>query len=368
LEDFPKVVTSSVDRPEDLANDPSSSLREGLPLDPERRAFSDGRSGQDRNAPANVLPEPYAALARRIGRATLQKRLIRQATHWAQRGHQGGGIMRLEAILPMDMIVALALRATGLAKRARANYLAPLIVERHWRLPRLPLTFAGFRLLQLSDLHLDLDPAFAPALIEKMRGLTYDAVVITGDFRNSTYENHTLAVAEAGTIIANLREPRFGILGNHDFIEQVTELESLGLPILLNEVTKITRGSDHLWIAGTDDSNFYCTQDLAPVMRALPSAACAVLLSHSPEIVLELPEDRFDLVLCGHTHGGQLCLPGGRWLHVPVRGIKSKFICGPWQVKNTQGYTSPGTGACGVPARLNCAGELTIHVLEPMSS
>jgi uncharacterized protein len=367
LENSPELATSFTDRLEDLANDPFNSSREDRTRDSEHRAFSDGGSDQDQNAPANVLPEPYAALAKLIGRATLQKRLMRQATHWAQRGHQGGGVMRLEAILPLDMIVSVALRATGLAKRARANYLAPLVVERYWRLPRLPLSFAGFRLLQLSDLHLDLDPAFAPALIERMRGLTYDAVVITGDFRNSTYENHALAVAEAGTIIATLHEPRFGILGNHDFIEQVTELESLGLPILLNEVTKITRGSDHLWITGIDDSNFYCTHDLVPVLRALPSDACAVLLSHSPEIVLELPEDRFDLVLCGHTHGGQLCLPGGRWLHVPVRGIKNEFICGPWRVKNTPGYTSPGTGACGVPARLNRPGELTIHVLEPMS-
>jgi uncharacterized protein len=367
LEESPELATSFTDRLEDLANDPFNSSREDRSLDSGHRAFSGGGSDQDQNVLVNVLPEPYAALAKRIGRATLQKRLMRQATHWAQRGHQGGGIMRLAAILPLDMIVSVALRATGLAKRARASYLAPLVVERQWRLPRLPLSFAGFRLLQLSDLHLDLDPAFAPALIERMRGLTYDAVVITGDFRNSTYENHALAVAEAGTIISTLREPRFGILGNHDFIEQVTELESLGLPILLNEVTKITRGSDHLWIAGIDDSNFYCTHDLAPVLRALPSDACAILLSHSPEIVLELPEDRFDLVLCGHTHGGQLCLPGGRWLHVPVRGIKSEFICGPWRVKNTQGYTSPGTGACGVPARLNRPGELTIHVLEPMS-
>jgi predicted MPP superfamily phosphohydrolase len=292
---------------------------------------------------------------------------MRQATHWAQRGHQGGGLLHLDAILPLDTLVSFALRATGLAKRARANYLAPRVVERHWRLPRLPTAFAGFRLLQLSDLHLDLDSEFAPALIEKMRGLAYDAVVITGDFRNSTYENHARAVAEAGTVIATLREPRFGILGNHDFIEQVAELESLGLPILLNEAAKITRGSEQLWIAGIDDSNFYFTHDLARVIKALPSEACAILLSHSPEIVLELPDDRFDLVLCGHTHGGQLCLPGGRWLHTPVRGIETEFICGPWKVNHTQGYTSPGTGACGVPARLNCPGELTIHVLEPMS-
>jgi uncharacterized protein len=311
-----------------------------------------------------TLPEPYASLAQRIGPLTLEKRLTRQANHWAQRTHQGSGIFRLEAVLPLDLLVSCALRTTGLARHARANYLAPRVVERHWHLDDLPLAFAGFRLLQLSDLHLDLDADFTPALIKQLRGLDYDAVVITGDFRNSTYDNHARAVAEAGTLLTTLNRPRFGILGNHDFIEQVPELESLGLPILLNEVTNITRGSAQLWIAGIDDPHFYATHDLARVVTRLPSRACTILLSHSPEIVHELPPNRFSLVLCGHTHGGQLCLPGGRWLHVPVHGLSAEFIRGPWRVDETQGYTSPGTGGCGVPARLNCPGELTIHVLE----
>jgi predicted MPP superfamily phosphohydrolase len=303
-----------------------------------------------------------------MGRVTLEKRLMRQATHWAQRSHQGDGLFRLEAVLPLDALVSSALRISGLAKRARANYLSPRLVERSWHIRRLPAAFAGFRLLQLSDLHLDLDSDFAPLLIEKLRGLQYDAAVITGDFRNSTYDNHARAVAEAGTVIATLREPRFGILGNHDFIEQVTELESLGLPILLNEVTTLTRGSDHLWIAGIDDPHFYSTHDLARVISHLPADACTILLAHSPEIVHELPANRFDLVLCGHTHGGQLCLPGGHWLHVPVRGLGPEFVSGPWRLDQSQGYTSPGTGGCGVPARLNCPGELTIHVLKPAGS
>lgn len=204
--------------------------------------------------------------------------------------------------MPLDALVACALRASGLARRARANYLAPRLVERHWRIWRLPRAFAGFRLLQLSDLHLDLDSDFTPALIEKLRGLDYDAVVITGDFRNSTYDNHARAMTEAGSVIATLHEPRFGILGNHDFIEQVTELESLGLPILLNEVTGISRGPEQLWIAGIDDPHFYSTQDLARVSTRLPPHACTILLSHSPEIVLETRI--YQRFLAGRPHAG----------------------------------------------------------------
>ncbi len=313
----------------------------------------------------NALPEPYASLERRLGRPALEKRLDRQANHWAHLAHQGEGIFRLERYLPIDTVAAFGLRVMGLAKRGRANFLSPQIVERHWRLPRLPKSFAGFRLLQLTDLHLDLDPALLPVLIELIGTITYDAVVITGDFRNTTHEDHGPSFAAAKKLIECLKAPRFGILGNHDFIELAPDLEAAGLPILLNEVTSLSRGDDKIWIAGIDDSHFYETHDLQRIDAALPPDACTILLAHSPEIVHELIPDRFDLVLCGHTHGGQLCLPGGRWLHVPVHKLKAEFINGPWRVGATQGYTSPGTGACGVPARLNCPGELTVHILSP---
>jgi len=313
----------------------------------------------------NPLPEPFASLELRLGRALLEKRLARQADRRAYLSHQGDGIFRLESILPLDTIAAFMLRASGLAKHARANYLTPRVVEHHWRLPRLPISFSGFRLLQLTDLHLDLDPDFTPALIEILRDVEYDAVVITGDFRSSGHEEHGASFEATRKLIRCLKTPRFGILGNHDFIELASELESAGLPILLNEVTCLARGTDQLWIAGIDDSHFYQTHDLERVNAALPPGACTILLAHTPEIAQELIPDRFDLVLSGHTHGGQLCLPGGRWLHVPVHNLKPEFIKGPWRVGTTQGYTSPGTGGCGLPARINCPGELTIHVLAP---
>jgi len=126
------------------------------------------------------LPEPYAGFAERLGRSTLERRLLRQANHWASQSHQGSGIFRWEARLPLDKLVSLALRASGLAKRARANFLAPRVIERRWRLNGLPLAFEGFRLLQLSDLHLDLDPDFTQGLIDRVRELEYDAVAIPG--------------------------------------------------------------------------------------------------------------------------------------------------------------------------------------------
>ena len=312
------------------------------------------------------LPEPYASLARRLGREKLERRLLTQASHWARLAHQGSGLFRLENYLPLDAVVAFALTATGLFARALANHLAPRLVERTWKLPRLPDAFAGFRLLHLTDLHMDLDSDFADALIARLAGVSCDAVVITGDFRSSTREDFFPALVATRRLLAALPAvPRFGILGNHDFIEQLPHLEADGLPMLLNESAFIERDGHRLWFAGIDDPHFYRTHDLAAATAAIPTDACTVLLAHSPEIADELPENRFDLVLCGHTHGGQLCLPGGRWLHVPIKNQPRERIRGAWKAAGADGYTSVGTGSCGVPARLNCPGEFTVHTLQP---
>ena len=314
------------------------------------------------------LTEPYASLARRFGREKLEQRLLTQASHWAKLTHQGSGPFRLLNKLPLDAFVAFALAATGLSRRARANHLAPQLVECSWKIPRLPAGFAGFRMLQLSDLHLDLDAEFTDSLIDRLNGVECDAIVVTGDFRNSTRTDFGPSILEAQRLLATLPAvPRFGILGNHDFVEQRPHLEAAGLPMLLNEAAFVEREGQRLWFAGIDDPHFYKTHDLAAASATIPEGACTVLLAHSPEIADELSDDRFDLVLCGHTHGGQLCLPGGRWLHVPIKNQPRERIRGAWERSGTQGYTSVGTGSCGVPARLNCTGEFTLHTLLPAS-
>jgi len=282
--------------------------------------------------------------------------------------HQGSGIFKLEEVVPLDPLVDRCLRLTGLAPRAHRNHLNPHLVERTWHLPRLPAAFDGFRLLQLTDLHLDLDPAFTDSLINRLAGISCDAIVITGDFRNSTREDFNPAMADARRLLENLPSvPAFGILGNHDFIEQVPLLEKAGLPILLNASASLDRNNERLWFAGVDDPHFYRTHDLEAAGKNLPEDACVILLAHSPEIADQLPAGRFDLVLCGHTHGGQLCLPGGRWLHVPVKNQPAARIKGAWKAAGAHGYTSAGTGCCGVPARLNCPGEFTLHTLRRAS-
>lgn len=305
----------------------------------------------------------YQLLEARIGRDHLAERLLKQAGNSAKLLHQGEGIFRLERFLPLDALVAASLRFSGLGRITRRAFLGVRIVEREWTLPRLPAAFDGFRLLQLTDLHIDLDPDLAPRVADLVRRTPHDAAVVTGDYRNKTDGDYGPCMKAMAGITPTLSPDRWGILGNHDCIEMVPSLEAAGLPILLNSHAILSRGNARLWIAGIDDPHFYKTHNLALARGPAPQDACVILLSHSPETYPEAAQAGFDLQLSGHTHGGQLCLPGGIPLVVPCK-VPKKFIRGPWRHGSLQGYTSPGTGSCAVAARWNCPPEITLHILR----
>lgn len=305
----------------------------------------------------------YPLLEQRLGKEHFRSRLLKQVGKEARLLHQGEGLLRIERVVPLDRIVSTFLRLTGLSGAARRGFLGVRLVEQTWHLKKLPVAFEGFRLLQLTDLHIDLDDALVPVVENLVRKTPHDAAVVTGDFRNATAGDYTPCIRNTARIIAACSPNRWGILGNHDFVEMVPSLEQIGLPILLNESTFIERDSERLWIAGIDDPHFYHTDDLAVARSLIPSDGCTILLAHSPEIYEEAAARGFDLQLSGHTHGGQLCLPGGRHLVVPCR-LSQKFLKGRWEYNGLQGYTSPGTGSCGVAARLNCPPEITLHTLR----
>lgn len=305
----------------------------------------------------------YRRLADRMGRDVLERRILKQAGLWAREVHQGSGVFRLEGIFPMDDIIRAALRMTGLAGVTRRNFLDVHVVENEVALPGLPEAFDGFRLLQLTDLHCDLDPDLVDVAIARLAGLACDAVVLTGDYHNEIAAEHDVSLELMGRLIPHLPNPRFAVLGNHDFIEKVAFLEDAGLPVLLNESAVIERAGRRLWICGVDDPHFFQTHDLARARASVPADETAILLSHSPETWREAAALGYALLLAGHTHGGQICLPGGiavlRNAPVPAR-----LLAGPWREDSLAGYTSRGTGGCGVAARLFCPPEITLHILR----
>jgi predicted MPP superfamily phosphohydrolase len=315
--------------------------------------------GDDPNA---LDAADFEQLCGRLGRARLRQRLNAQVYHVAGDAHQGAILFGLSRVLDIDLLTERCARLFGIYGWGYRNFTALRLVENRLQHPRLPAGLEGLRILHLSDLHLDLDPGLVPVLRGCLRGLDYDLAVITGDFRNTTDADHGPSVAEMLGLLEALDKPAFAVLGNHDFIELVPPLERAGLRFLLNEVVMIPFGGKVLYLAGVDDPHFYRTHDLAGVRDQIPDDGFSLLLCHSPETYREAAGHGYDVMLSGHTRGGQICLPGGVQL-VRVCDAPKPMQAGAWRYRELVGYTSVGTGSCGVPLRYFCPPEVTLHRL-----
>ena len=145
----------------------------------------------------------------------------------------------------------------------------------------------------------------------------------------------------------------------------VPELENMGVHTLLNECVRIIRGGSFIYLAGIDDAHRFHADDIAKVASEIPRGAFSVLLSHTPEIYHQAADAHFKLLLSGHTHGGQICLPGGFPL-VLESTLPRHMGAGPWRYERMMGYTSAGTGSSVVPVRFNCPPEVTLHHLRAL--
>jgi predicted MPP superfamily phosphohydrolase len=325
-----------------------------------------------RNRPYSaVSPRPFNAfpaadgkvrLARRVGRLHLRQRQGIQRDHVTQIFGRGRNFFHIENWYSVHALMRLLLRAAGLFGRGRRNATAIQIRANDVVIPALPEVFDGFRLLHLSDIHLDMDQAISHELAERVRDAEYDICVITGDFRARTYGEHERAVKAMAGLRMHIDRPVYGVLGNHDFVEMVPDLEDLDMRILLNESVAIEHKGAAIHLAGIDDPHYYRADNLEKAADGIPEDAVSILLAHSPEIYRHAAYAGFDLMLCGHTHGGQICLPRGFALTYNAKCPRA-LGKGAWRWEGLQGYTSTGAGACVVPVRYNCPPEITVHRL-----
>ena len=227
----------------------------------------------------------------------------------------------------------------------------------------MPPRFDGFTILHLSDMHVDMNEVAMQRVIELVGELSYDLCVLTGDYRGQTYGPFEAALDGVERVRGHLKGPIYGVLGNHDTIKMVPGLEAMGIRILLNECEAITRGDQRIYLAGVDDAHFYRMDNIEKAAMQIPDGEFSILLSHTPEIYRQAAHANFNLMLSGHTHGGQICLPGS----VPITlesSLPRRMGAGAWQHHNMTGYTSVGAGSSVVPVRLNCPPEITLHRLR----
>jgi predicted MPP superfamily phosphohydrolase len=250
--------------------------------------------------------------------------------------------------------------------------------HRTFRIRRLPPAFDGFRLVQISDIHLEdfTEEFFLRDVIRRVNALAPDLVLITGDFcsRGPLPERYSLPAARrCAELLPALTCPqRFGILGNHDAVVGPREirgyLENEGTPMLVNQFVPIERGGQRFFLAGLDD----CISGHPNLTLATPTArqtedAPVLLMAHEPDYIRNIVAHErgaiVDYVLSGHTHGGQVCLPGGHPLLLPPGG--QHYPEGHYLVGNLQLHVNRGIGTVGVPYRFNCPPEITVATLRP---
>ena len=256
------------------------------------------------------------------------------------------------------------LRMTGLYRRGQGNAERIVLRENIIRSPLLPAGFDGFTLLQISDLHVELHPGAMRQLIGMVGTLDYDGTVLTGDYRARTHGPFDASLDGVAALRARLRGPVWGVLGNHDSLRMVPRLEATGIRMLLNDWVPIARGGDRIYLAGVDDDSNYAAADVGRAADGIPRDAFSILLSHTPETYRQAADAGFSLLLAGHTHGGQICLPGGVPLTLATPGLPRRYGSGAWRYRTMDAYTSSGVGCSGVDVRFNCPPEITLHRLK----
>ena len=304
-----------------------------------------------------------AQLEQRLGRLHARQRLGIETDHEAQIFGQGLTFFHLENWYSARSIIRTALKLSGLYWRARRN--AGRVIVRHNDIAfkDLPPRFDGFTMLHISDLHVDISEAAVQRVCELVGELRYDLCVLTGDYRGETFGPFEAALDGVARVRSHLKGQIYGVLGNHDTIRMVPGLEAMGIRMLLNECELIARDDQRIFLAGVDDAHFYRMDNIEKAAVRIPEDAFSILLSHTPEIYRQAAHAHFRLMLSGHTHGGQLCLPGS----IPIMleaALPRRMGAGAWQYHGMTGYTSVGAGTSVVPVRLNCPPEITLHCLR----
>ncbi len=306
--------------------------------------------------------ELLAALEQRLGRLHARQRLGIEADHEAQIFGQGLNFFHIENWYSIHSVIRNTLKLSGLYWRGRRNAERVVVKRNDVASRRLPARLDGFTILHISDTHVDISQRAMHRVAELVRGLQYDICVLTGDFRGATFGPFEAALKGMEQLVARLKPPLYGVLGNHDTIQMLPDLEAMGIRMLQNECEVITRGDQSIYLAGIDDAHYFRVDNIEKAAEPIPDGAFAILLSHTPEIYRQAAHAGFDLLLSGHTHGGQICLPGS----IPITldsVLPRRMGAGPWNYGDMAGYTSVGAGSSVVAVRYNCPPEITLHRL-----
>ncbi len=232
------------------------------------------------------------------------------------------------------------------------------------QLKNLPARFEECKILFITDMHIGGIDCLAERIIRIAEQVEYDYCILGGDYTYGFHANSKIIRQQLCKVIEFLLEKSkvFGILGNHDKYRIAEMLNGFGVEILINEHVCLEREGDKLYLVGVDDCHFFRAAELEEAAVAVPHDAFKVILSHSPVLYKQAAQAGYSLYLAGHTHGGQMCLPGEIAV-ITNANIPRNMIKGRWKYCNMMGYTSCGVGVTIVPARFFCQPEVALFTL-----
>jgi predicted MPP superfamily phosphohydrolase len=261
----------------------------------------------------------------------------------------------------LGSLLKTGLRLGGLYRRGLANALRPVVRRRRLHFAGLPPGLHGFRILHLSDFHIDGVDGLAEIVADRLAFLPVDLCVLTGDYRFETYGPCDRIYPRMRRILSAIRSRHgiVGILGNHDCADIAVELEKLDVRMLINEAVQVGAPGGRLSVIGIDDPHANLCADLPGAMGAVRPGEFKLLLAHSPELFRDAAAAGIDLYLTGHTHAGQIRLPWVGHLFTNARCPRT-YTSGHWRHGRMQGHTSAGVGCSMLPVRFGCPPEIMV--------
>ncbi|MBI2252591.1 MAG: metallophosphoesterase [Armatimonadetes bacterium] len=225
--------------------------------------------------------------------------------------------------------------------------------------------FSQIKIIHISDLHLGafLKEKWIKEVIHKINQLQADFIFITGDLMDRRKQ---VEIDRYISILGLLRAKSgiYAVLGNHDQSKEIKELlnslEKIKIKVLINESEKISLNGFHFWILGVNDP-YIGRDNLKLALEGIPEDNFKLLLSHSPDILRRIESKKINLILAGHTHGGQVRLPFFKTL-IPFSTYKeiNYYSSGLFKIKDSWIYVNRGLGMDNLPFRFLSSPEITV--------
>jgi uncharacterized protein len=265
---------------------------------------------------------------------------------------------------PDTPLRSLAVSLTHVARAALSEPYMLTVEHKSIQLDRLPKAFDGFRIVQLSDVHHGpfSDREQIERAVETANRLQPDLIALTGDYISK--ERHYAAPCAEMLGKLKARHGVYAVLGNHDHWTDAALITDLfraeGITVLINEGMHFELNGSAFWLAGVDDT-MVGLEDLSLALAGAREDEMKLLLAHNPIILRRAARASVDLVLSGHTHGGQVAIRGERTASGRPR---KRLLKGLWRQGNTQIYVNRGLGTVVLPIRYGCPPEVSLLELR----